>query len=290
MSQRRGAVQMGRVVSLRGIAKEYPGAKVFEGLDLDLQSGNFYALLGKSGSGKSTLLRILAHRESASGGSGLVLGVGLDHDFCEAANRIAYVSEAEAFFPHLKIQELLEINAVDYRNWDGIVAQRLTAGFQLDLAKHAGELTRGQQAQLRLLLGLSYSPDLILLDEIISLLDEKARGFLLEFLLERVQAGATVLLATNFAIEVQQAATCLILLGDKRVKINASGKAIAAGYRKVARPFRGGSDCVEVGHSESGETYYLIAAQDAKLGGFSDAVLSVEAITPEELFLYLSHL
>ncbi|MGZ3653197.1 MAG: ATP-binding cassette domain-containing protein [Bdellovibrionota bacterium] len=290
MSQRHLLAAMGRVVSLRGIAKDYQGTKVFDGLDLDIQSGNFYALLGKSGSGKSTLMRILAHRERASAGCGLVLGVGLDQDFCEAANRVAYISEAEAFYPHLTIAELLQINEADFRNWDGIVAQRLAKAFQLDLGKHAGELSRSQQAQLRLLLGLSYSPDLILLDEIISLLDDKARGFLLEFLGERVKAGATILLATNFAVEVQQAATCLILLGDKRVKLNASGKAITAGFKKVMRSCGAGSGCVEVGHSPAGEPYYLISTQDVKSGGVSDAVLGVEPITLAELFLYLSHL
>ena len=94
-------------VSIAGVAKSFGGLSVLSGVDLEVPSGSFTAILGSSGSGKTTLLRIIAGFERPDAG---VVRLGprvvddADHRFvpCER-RRIGYVPQEGALFPHLNV-------------------------------------------------------------------------------------------------------------------------------------------------------------------------------------------
>lgn len=284
------------IAELKKIKKKYLGNPVFENLDLRLEAGNFYAVLGKNGSGKSTLIRILAHREAVNSGEAIILGVDLDHDFAEIGNEVAYISEATYMPPGATVQDLIELYAKIYRGWDRKIEQELVAGFRLDPKKKSGELSRGQLVQMALVLNLSYSPRLILLDEVTAVLDASAREFLMCVLPERVKKGATVLLATNIVTEVQHVANALILIGDRRVKVNAPKDQLSSEFVKLKKEpnndnhiFRKDS-CIEVGLSNNGIPLYLIAKKDFDSKSVIPGLISSDPITPNEIFIYLTRM
>lgn len=284
------------VVSLKNVKKSYGGNLVFDGLDLNLTPGNFYALLGRNGSGKSTLIRLLAHREAASSGDGNVLGISLDHDFAELGNKIAYVSEASYMPPGQRVADLMKLYSQIYRGWNQAEAERLAKGFRLDVNKKAGELSRGQLVQMSLILNLAYSPSLILLDEVTAVLDASVRGFLMEELAARVKAGATVLLATNIVTEVQNTANALILIGDKKIKVNASTEKISSEFTKLKKskntdhPIFKSDSCIEVGLASNGDPLYLVSKADLGAANAPPEIAASEPITPVEVFIYLTRL
>lgn len=284
------------IADLSNIKKKYLGNTVFENLDLQLEAGNFYAVLGKNGSGKSTLIRILAHREAVTGGNATILGVDLDHDFAEVGNEIAFVSEATYMPPGARVQDLIDLHAKIYRGWDRKIEQDLVVGFRLDTKKRSGELSRGQLVQMALVLNLSYSPKLILLDEVTAVLDASAREFLMSVLAARVKKGATVLLATNIVTEVQHVANALILIGDRRVKVNASKEQLSSKFVKLKKepnddnPIFRKESCIEVGLSSHGNPLYLIAKEDFDPKSIIPGHISSDPITPSEIFIYLTRL
>lgn len=284
------------IAELNNIKKKYLGNTVFDNLDLQLHSGNFYAVLGKNGSGKSTLIRVLAHREAVNDGAAKVLGVDLDHDFAEVANDLAFVSEATFMTPGVKVHDMIELYAKIYKRWDRKVEQELVAGFRLDTKKRSGELSRGQLVQMALVLNLSYNPRLILLDEVTSVLDASAREFLMSVLAERAKRGVTVVLATNIVTEVQHVANALILIGERRVKVNASKDQLSSEFVKIERqpstdsPIFRRESCVEVGLSNHGNPLYLIARKDLDSKFVTQEQISQEPITPNEIFIYLTRI
>lgn len=267
---------------------------MFEQLDLDLQRGCFYALLGKSGSGKSTLMRILAHRESVLQGHGLVLGVDFGHDFGAVREEIAFVTDERDLPPELKVGEALALSAGRHPGWNELEAQRLLKEFNFDLLESVGTLTRAELVELALLLELPHAPTLILLDEVVSALTEDERKFVLAELTARVRNGATVVLATNEHAEVADVATAFVLLGDHHVQLNAPTMAIAHEYRKLVR--RDGEEhvvfqlncCVEVGISALGEPLYVISVEDARRQGLPAELFVDAPISPAEMLEYLA--
>ena len=95
-------------LSLRGIAKSFGGNAILKGVDLDVQPGEFIALVGPSGCGKSTLLRILAGLDHAD--SGEIILSGSDVSGVAAADRnIAMVFQSYALYPHLTASENIAV-------------------------------------------------------------------------------------------------------------------------------------------------------------------------------------
>src|SRR5678809_293216 len=89
-------------VSMRGIVKRHGGLTVLHGIDLDIEPGEFFALLGPSGSGKTTTLRILAGLEPLN--SGRVLLDGTDVTDREPGERdVAMVFQSYALYPHMTV-------------------------------------------------------------------------------------------------------------------------------------------------------------------------------------------
>ena len=160
----------------------------------------------------------------------------------------------------------------------------------------AGELSRGQLVQMSLVLNLAYSPSLILLDEVTAVLDARVRSFLMTDLSERVRLGATVLLATNIVTEVQNIANALILIGDKKIKVNATTEKISSEFLKLKKrknsdhPIFRRESCIEVGLSSDGDPLYLVSRGDAALEILPTEILAIEPIMPVEVFIYLTRL
>ena len=89
-------------VSMRGIVKRHGAFTALHGIDLDIEPGEFFALLGPSGSGKTTTLRILAGLEPLN--EGRVLVDGTDVTFREPGERdVAMVFQSYALYPHMSV-------------------------------------------------------------------------------------------------------------------------------------------------------------------------------------------
>ncbi len=209
---------------LRGISKAFGGATALAGVDLEVASGSFTAVLGPSGCGKSTLLRVVAGFEPPDSGT-----VTLDGAVVEGAARrvparlrgIGYVAQEGSLFPHLDVAanvafglprrerrrrsaqartaELLELVGLD-----GVLARRLPH-----------ELSGGQQQRVALARALAPRPGLVLLDEPFSALDAQLRaGTRAAVAAACAAAGTTAVLVTHDQDEALSLADTVAVLRD----------------------------------------------------------------------------
>ena len=166
-------------VSLRGIVKRHGTVTALHGVDLDIEPGEFFALLGPSGSGKTTTLRILAGLEPLS--SGRVLLDGSDVTDREPGERdVAMVFQSYALYPHMTVYDNiafpLRMVATPAADADRAVREA-AALVHIDhlLARRPGQLSGGQQQRCALARAIVRKPRLFLLDEPLSNLDAKLR-------------------------------------------------------------------------------------------------------------------
>ena len=166
-------------VSLRGILKRHGPLTVLHGVDLDIEPGEFFALLGPSGSGKTTTLRILAGLEPLSGGR--VMLDGDDVTDREPGERdVAMVFQSYALYPHMSVYDNiafpLRMVATAATSVDRAVREAATL-VHIDhlLARRPGQLSGGQQQRVALARAIVRKPRLFLLDEPLSNLDAKLR-------------------------------------------------------------------------------------------------------------------
>ena len=166
-------------VRLEGIVKRHGAFTALHGIDLDIQPGEFFALLGPSGSGKTTTLRILAGLESVD--AGRVLMDGVDVTATEPGSRdVAMVFQSYALYPHMSVAQNIGFplkmigkpaSQIDQEVRDA--AARVAISHLLD--RKPGQLSGGQQQRCALARAIVRQPRLFLLDEPLSNLDAKLR-------------------------------------------------------------------------------------------------------------------
>jgi multiple sugar transport system ATP-binding protein len=166
-------------VSMRGIVKRHGAFTALQGVDLDIEPGEFFALLGPSGSGKTTTLRILAGLEPLN--EGRVMLDGEDVTAREPGERdVAMVFQSYALYPHMTVFDNIAFPlrmVATPRDEVERAVRDAAARVHIDhlLARRPGQLSGGQQQRVALARAIVRKPRLFLLDEPLSNLDAKLR-------------------------------------------------------------------------------------------------------------------
>ena len=200
------------LIALRGITKRFgegPAAfQALRGIDLDIDAGDFVAIMGASGSGKSTTMNILGCLDVPSSGSYRFRGVhveGLNRDQRSLLRRryLGFVFQGFNLLARTTAIENVELPLL-YRGEDRRVRrdQAMAALDKVGLAQwshhNPSELSGGQQQRVAIARALVTQPDVLLADEPTGNLDSERSVEIMELLAElNAQAGLTVLLVTH---------------------------------------------------------------------------------------------
>jgi len=166
-------------VSLRSVTKKYGDFTAIENITLDIPAGAYCCLLGPSGCGKTTALRVISGHEAATSGEVLMGGKAITH-LPPAKRNTAMMFQNYALFPHKTIWD----NVAFGLKMKGIAAterkQRVGEILELVGLSHTAErkpsmLSGGQQQRIALARALVNRPQVLMLDEPLSALDENLR-------------------------------------------------------------------------------------------------------------------
>lgn len=201
------------IVSLRGVAKAFGQRSAIADVDLDVDDGEFLAVLGPSGCGKTTLLRLIAGLDAPTAGT--VSGRDLD----PAEGGIAYVFQDPTLLPWATVFDNvylpLRIAGVARsvaRDRVRAMIDRVGLGGREDAWPHA--LSGGMRMRAALARALVTRPGLLLMDEPFAALDEITRQRLNDDLLGIVaESRCTVLFVTHSVAESVYLATRLVVMG-----------------------------------------------------------------------------
>jgi len=181
-------------VRLVGVRKSYGDVVAVDGVDLEIQAGEFFTLLGPSGSGKTTTLRLIAGFERPDEGD-VELGGRNVSDTPPYARDVNTVFQDYALFPHMTIAENvgygLRVSGVPRKERQARVDEVLQRMRLPDVGKRKpGQLSGGQRQRVALARALVNRPEVLLLDEPLGALDLKLRQEMQLFLKSLQQALA----------------------------------------------------------------------------------------------------
>ena len=206
-------------VSLRGVSKSFGRQRVIDRLDLDIEPGEFLALVGPSGSGKSTVLRLIAGLEEPDDGEIAIDGLPAN-DVAPRHRDIAMVFQSYALYPHLTVfrnlATPLELRRLPRAEIDRRVED---AAALLDITyllnRKPRLLSGGQRQRVALARAMVRDPALFLLDEPLSNLDAQHRAELrgvIGGLHQRL--GTTFIYVTHDQAEAMMLADRIAVLDD----------------------------------------------------------------------------
>ncbi|MSQ75011.1 MAG: ABC transporter ATP-binding protein [Rhodoferax sp.] len=166
-------------VAIENVALHFGATQVLRDINLNVEPGEFFALLGPSGSGKSTLLRLIAgfNRNQA----GRVLIDGRDVSAVPPWQRnVGMVFQNYALWPHMTVAQNIAFGLEERRLPTADIKRRVAAVVELvELngleQRRPGQLSGGQQQRVAIARTLAIEPQLLLLDEPLSNLDAKLR-------------------------------------------------------------------------------------------------------------------
>ncbi len=198
-------------VELRGVEKEFKGGvKALRGVDLQVECGKVFGIIGPNGSGKTTMLRILSTLLKPTRGIVRVLGIDALKKPEKVRERIAYLPEEAGVYERLTGWENLYYYAMIYardRNEAIKMARRGSelSGLGKDIERLAGEYSRGMKRRLALARTLMVNPELAILDEATTGLDVfsslEIRRTIKNFVKEN---RSTVIVSTHNMLEAEK--------------------------------------------------------------------------------------
>ena len=205
----------------KGIVKTYGKKDVLCNVDIELEKGKIYGLIGRNGAGKTTLLSILAAQNPATKGTVTCNGLPVWENR-EALNHICFSREINPVSSYgangYKVKDYLKAASIYMPNWDKELADRLIREFELDVKKKVAKLSKGMLSMVTIIIALASKADYTFLDEPVAGLDVVMREYFYRVLLEEfTQSGRTFVVSTHIIEEAADVFEEVIILDKGKI-------------------------------------------------------------------------
>lgn len=196
-------------VETHGLRKVFGPIVALEGLDLSIERGEVFGLLGPNGSGKTTTIRMLTGLMAPTSGSASVVGFDVAREAERLRRRIGYMSQKYGLYDDLTVAENIQFYAGLYGLTNPERQQRVREqmdAFQLAARARqlAGTLSGGWKQRLALACATTHRPDMIFLDEPTAGVDPASRRLFWERIYELSSNGTTILVTTHYMDEAER--------------------------------------------------------------------------------------
>jgi sn-glycerol 3-phosphate transport system ATP-binding protein len=211
-------------LSISKVEKSYSKEKkIIQGLDLEVEKGEFLVIVGPSGCGKSTLLRMIAGLEEIDKGKIIIDGVVVN-GLSPAQRDIAMVFQNYALYPHMNVYKNLSYGLKNRGMGKEVIAQRVEKVAQLLqieelLQRKPAALSGGQRQRVAMGRAIVREPKVFLFDEPLSNLDAKLRHQMrIEIRKLHERLGITSVYVTHDQVEAMTLADRIVILNEGKIE------------------------------------------------------------------------
>ncbi len=288
------------VVSFENVSKHYGSLRAVDGLSLELYAGQTVALLGPNGAGKSTSLdMLLALRKPTSG---TIRMFGTDPYHAIKSGRVGAMLQSGGLMPEVTVRELVTLVTGFHPNPEPVDITMKRAGVDGFADQRVDKLSGGQTQRVRFALAICGRSELIVLDEPTTAMDVETRQLFWASMKVEVAEGRTLLFATHYLEEADQAADRILVINRGRlladgtpseIKARAGAKHISFRLDNIDEPFLLGlpglvnveirHDRVQIQSNDSDVTLYALL--DA---GYRPRELEIGGLGLEQAFLAIT--
>lgn len=223
---------MSKILKIQDLKKSYGDLEVLKWVNLEVEEGDFFALLGHNGAGKTTTIGILTSLVNKTSGTVKIAGIDIDENFSEARKYIGVVPQEFNFDIFAKVSDICLFQAWFY----GVSRKTAEERLELYLKKlglwekrnaKAKELSGGMKRRLMIARALMHEPKILVLDEPTAGVDVELRQTMWEFVeFLNKEKGITIILTTHYLEEVEQLCKNVAILTGWKIVHQWSVKAL----------------------------------------------------------------
>ncbi|MCX4964921.1 ABC transporter ATP-binding protein [Streptomyces sp. NBC_00654] len=205
------------IIEVNGLHKAYGGRPVVDGVSFRVDEGEIFGILGPNGAGKTTTVECVEGLRVPDAGTVRVAGFDPVADHDRVTGLLGAQLQESELQARLTVREALELYSAFYpapADWRPLVGR---LGLEDRLTTRFGKLSGGQKQRLFIALALIGNPRVVVLDELTTGLDPRARRDTWKLIEDIRESGVTVLLVTHFMEEAQRLCDRIAVIDRGRV-------------------------------------------------------------------------
>ena len=225
------------IIEVSNLKKKFPGVQALKGIDLNIPKGMITGIVGPNGSGKSTLLKIISGLIVKDSGQVKINRKVKNRHLMED---IAFLPEINHLYRWMKISEMVKFHEEQFADFSTKKAGELLGFMNLKAEQKINNLSKGMVARLKLILVLSRSAEILILDEPLAGIDPASRERILETLIgEFDSANQSIILATHEIIEAERFLDHVIFMEAGEIMLEGNADDLRAARGKSIRELIG---------------------------------------------------
>lgn len=205
------------LIEFRNLSKNYGAKQALIDINLKIEKGKIYGLLGPNGSGKTTLIKIINDLLQPSSGEILVKG---KEPGIESKKIISYLPERTYLNMNMKVSELIQFFKDFYQDFDEKKALKLLNKLKIIENDKLKNMSKGTKEKVQLVMVMSRKADLYILDEPIGGVDPASRDYILDTILTNFNEGSSIIICTHLIADIEKILDQVIFINQGKIVLN----------------------------------------------------------------------
>lgn len=204
------------LLECKHLTKKFDQKTVLDDINLKIEPGKIYGLLGKNGAGKSTLIKLINDLLTPSDGKILFKNkqIGVN-----SKAHISYLPERTYLDKEMKVEQTIHMFEEFYKDFDAKRAYKLLEDLDLDKDSKISKMSKGMQEKLQLILVMSRDADLYILDEPLGGVDPATRDYILDTILSNFKEGSSVIISTHLIADIERILDEVIFIDKGKITL-----------------------------------------------------------------------
>ena len=226
------------ILECKQLSKSYGKAQALEGVSFAIEPGRIVGLLGPNGSGKTTLIKLANGLLTPTGGEILIDGKNPGRD---THALVSYLPERTAIPTWMSAGQLMDFYEDFYRDFRRQAAEEMLHHLDIQPKQRIKQMSKGTREKVQLIMVMSRSAKLYLLDEPIGGVDPATRDYILSTIIGNYNPEAAVIISTHLIADVEKVLDEVIFINQGQVVLQSSvdeireekGMSVDALFREV---------------------------------------------------------
>lgn len=286
------------MIRVKNLCKRFDKFEALNKVDLNVNKGSIYGLVGSNGAGKTTLLKLLSGIYKEDSGE-LFIEEQSVFENEEAKNKIFFMPDELYNFPQYTVKSMAEFYEGIYSKWSEERFNKLIEAFNIDIKKRISSMSKGMQKQVEFCVALSILPDIMILDEPFDGLDPVMRKKIKNLLIEdTADREMTIIISSHNLRELEELCDSIGIIHNGKMIIEKDMDELKNGIHKLQVAFKDKASEKEVLEKltvlykeEIGSLKHMIVKGDredieVEIQKENPLIMDILPLTLEEVFIY----